>query len=1022
MDWIALAHRRMLVALLVAGACSVAGIAHAAETDQGTRLPPSVDELYASPATKEARAQIEADAQRRAASLPSTHADIERSQDAYAGLDRTSAIHEAKLALGEAVDDIAYNPFSAAPGAVRGFLSDYSAQVTLPDGSAGLLVSDIPLAVADSDGHREPVDLAVENVPGGVSPVAPLADVVLGARSRDGLSLSQQGVSLVPLGDDVAGSMQGQSLIYPNQDVDTDLVAKPSAAGFESYDVLRSADSPEVMRFQVRMQPGDELVAVDSGGAAVIRDGHHVADVSRPNSVDADGVSLPTSLSVAGDVLAIAVERSSTTRYPVVVDPIVSDPTLTEHDDWQAQSATQYKNWYSAHYIPSGYLDQGEMSAAAYQGGYGAGEYIGGYAPHTFIQGEEVDWWRQSPGDSKIYSMQWRGALAPAAASALGTLQSCIYVGIRTADWQHWDAPLPPPLCTYSGDYRVTVCTAANCQRGGGTPSNVAFWSLAIGSPTTISEAAQNTFVAYASSITLAISDDQAPTISSGPTAPSPTTGTGQSVSVTAGDTGVGITGIQFASDKLTASQNSAWTQSAAVSPPPPNPACTSTSRTSAVPDCPRTVASSAPLGTLPEGHHTITATAVDAVGNTTTGQSNVVIDRSAPGAVSDQAAWYQASSQTTDVTWAPASDPALADGTPGAGTASYDYRVSRSGGTWSAWTSTPYPGFSLSGSRNGEPLDVDVRAVDGAGNVGPMASTHLVATPPPSTANCSSQSIGAYPSTCTTSDDDTDPMDSSDPPEETQLDPYSPSTDTSGGSVTSPIQRSYVVGVKETLSPGQAGYVPQDKRWTTMRNRPQAYVIGQAHDGWTINSDQASNDVQSGDGTKRDWRRGRVTDKAHPIDPPYGCGWITTSNLHGSSDLDETTTCNSEIYHLHDFSSWTNCPPKTQIPSSSGAHCTHGTMVSLTASAALCANVGLTPQGNTVSQCRSPLGETLPRGACIEWRYVTTDNNWVMAKVRKRRNPAASWVFVPRTSINIPNNEFPNILTHGANGTCPDH
>jgi hypothetical protein len=78
-----------------------------------------------------------------------------------------------------------------------------------------------------------------------------------------------------------------------------------------------------------------------------------------------------------------------------------------------------------------------------------------------------------------------------------------------------------------------------------------------------------------------------------------------------------------------------------------------------------------------------------------------------------------------------------------------------------------------------------------------------------------------------------------------------------------------------------------------------------------------------------------------------------------------------------------------------------------------MCADVQLTTTGDT-NGCKVPIGQTLPKGTCIEWRYITTDDKLFMAKIRTRENPRGSWVFVPRSANDTRPEELPNILTRG--------
>jgi hypothetical protein len=101
-------------------------------------------------------------------------------------------------------------------------------------------------------------------------------------------------------------------------------------------------------------------------------------------------------------------------------------------------------------------------------------------------------------------------------------------------------------------------------------------------------------------------------------------------------------------------------------------------------------------------------------------------------------------------------------------------------------------------------------------------------------------------------------------------------------------------------------------------------------------------------------------------------------------------------------------------------AHCTHGTMVYLTHSAEICADVGLTLIGVTSPGCVASMDDTLSAGTCVKWRYITTDNRWVMVSDERRTNKAGRWFFIKRSSLASNARRLPNILTHGRQGHTP--
>ncbi|HEX8101110.1 MAG TPA: DNRLRE domain-containing protein [Solirubrobacteraceae bacterium] len=93
-----------------------------------------------------------------------------------------------------------------------------------------------------------------------------------------------------------------------------------------------------------------------------------------------------------------------------------------------------------------------------------------------------------------------------------------------------------------------------------------------------------------------------------------------------------------------------------------------------------------------------------------------VYVDRTPPRQPTNLRADYDVESGSADIEWL-ATDPALADGSPGSGVKTFTYRYRRAGGDWSAWRETAEPGFTFESAIVGESVGVEVRATDGAGN-----------------------------------------------------------------------------------------------------------------------------------------------------------------------------------------------------------------------------------------------------------------------------------------------------------------
>jgi YD repeat-containing protein len=453
---------------------------------------------------------------------------------------------------------------------------------------------------------------------------------------------------------------------------------------------------------------------------------------------------------------------------------------------------------------------------------------------------------------------------------------------------------------------------------------------------------------------------------------------------------------------------------------------------------CPATVNQTLSIGesALTEGAHTFRQVTQDLAGHTSTSMAwTVGVDRTPPGQASAFVGYFDETTNVADIEWDPAVDQPAADGTPGSGVASYTYRWRHDSGVWSGWISTISPGTDLPSSAVGDEFDIEVQAYDAVGNLGAGVSEHIVTVATPDTSDCMAHETGGYPASCIDADMHETPMDEDDEGESVSLTgDVGPSTFGVQPMTTGPSRTGYHITVHED---SDAPYhTPLGKRWATIRNRGGKWVIGNAHQGWQFASDYEEDSVPTTGGSTRPWYRGRTINPSGviPVTTPNsgehstGCGWIVNSNATPDFDPDDNAECGLgtglNVMDLEEFTLMTNCPPRDQIPVDSHgekvAHCTHGTMVYLTHAAEMCADVAMTPMGQTDTDCVAPIGDTLSAGTCVKWRYITSDNKWVMISDERRTNQAGRWVFIPRTSLVANARRLPNILTHGRQGNCP--
>jgi YD repeat-containing protein len=459
---------------------------------------------------------------------------------------------------------------------------------------------------------------------------------------------------------------------------------------------------------------------------------------------------------------------------------------------------------------------------------------------------------------------------------------------------------------------------------------------------------------------------------------------------------------------------------------------------TTTMPDlCPASFSSPVTINPAPliEGAHVVRQTATDLAGNVATSATwNLFVDRTGPGQASGFVGYFDDTTNMADIAWDPPADPAAADGTPGSGVFSYTYRWRQGAGAWSGWINTSAAGTELPSTQVGSSFDIDVQAYDAVGNLGAGVSAHVVTVALPDTSDCLAHDVGGYPASCVDAAMQDSPMDEDDEGESVSLvADDAPSAFGAQPMTAGPLHTGFHITVNET-NPSHP--TPIGARWATIRNSGGKWAIGNAHQGWQFASDYEDDAIPTTGGSTRPWYRGRAIDPSGllPVTTPSsgthstGCGWIVNVNVTPDIDPDPSAACGlgtgTNVMDLENFTLRTNCPPENQVPVDSHgekvAHCTHGTMVYLTQSATRCADVGMTPMGQTNSACVASMGDTLSAGTCVKWRYITSDNKWVMVSDERRTNQAGRWFFIPRSSLASNPRRLPNILTHGRQGKCP--
>jgi streptogramin lyase len=355
---------------------------------------PSVDELLSGE-----QAQLARTARR---SAPAAVAQRTASHSAFEGLSARTAISEAKEAFPSLIGHTAGGTPQLSSGErVVHYLTNHAAQVSLP-GRVGVIEALQPIASTSTHGAHVPFDLTLGRTGDSYAPLrSPVALSVPSSLSH-GVQLPAAGVSLVPVDRHgaalaaSAGQPEGAGVFWNLTNSgslnDAAALAKASPRGFDLSTLLFSERSPSQLYFRVGMPAGARLRQQPDGSIQIVKGRQTIATVSPPSAEDAEGTSVPASMSVSGDVISVHVDVDGDYLYPIAVDPEVNDSQLAK------TSAGKRSNWEfhtnSAHFSRSEtYGGPGsERLETQASGGYGPSEY--GF------------WGYQTKGVSHIYEIK----------------------------------------------------------------------------------------------------------------------------------------------------------------------------------------------------------------------------------------------------------------------------------------------------------------------------------------------------------------------------------------------------------------------------------------------------------------------------------------------------------------------------------------------------------------------------------------------------------------------------------------
>jgi hypothetical protein len=477
------------------------------------------------------------------------------------------------------------------------------------EGEDAFVMATRPLRVPDSRGELTPVDITLDEVADGWQPKNPLEPYAISDKQPGQVAFTRAGVTITPASvpAQAAGVRAGETVLFGATQPDTDTIIKPGTEGVQYAWQLRSPQSPEQLVLRLDLPSGAVLSSGKAGDVAVTKDDKVLVRIAPVMAFGADGEPVSTSMRVDGDSVSINVaHRDEDVAYPIIVDPEV---VAGFYFPYQGLDAFGY--WQT--YNHSG----GKMALVGGDHNYGRGLYVQSSpypmepVPTPFNPGsgpadaDRAGWYFNAPGQARIYKVYNTLSM-----HILGTsLHTCMYVGIAQPGISGWDGPNGLTFgegCAPFASYPWTSEVPGGI--GNGTPGNAfvfSDYSYSVNS---------SQFNSYFRDAEIRMTDSDFPGISSFGVTDAWTNDPATPMYILAGDASTGVRTINV-------SGPSGWSQAGAYT----NPNCL-------YGPCTPQLSQTRTIGDMPEGAYTLTATAIDAAGNPSTGLSRTVrFDHTAP-------------------------------------------------------------------------------------------------------------------------------------------------------------------------------------------------------------------------------------------------------------------------------------------------------------------------------------------------------------------------------------------------------
>lgn len=362
--------------------------------------------------------------------------------------------------------------------------------------------------------------------------------------------------------------------------------------GLETFNEIRSEDSPESYTYRFDAPGGVTLSRQAQSGAVEVRQGDRVlAQISAPTATEADGTTIDVTEELDGATLKLSIaHRGADVAYPIQLDPFIDDEFT-----WVDGSAQQYWDgatswhWATASTGFTGYL--GDLFG--WRGMHVYSAYSGSRYFSAF-EGTNSYWYYQHPGPTARIQLasfgNWYNLtdynVAPGA---------CVWSGLWDTAAGHMDNWYLYVACPGVGPWG-SVHTATSPNGGNILMTGLTFQSAGY----------RGAFWSVVGSVGVHLDDSVAPTVSA--SVPAIATDPNAAFVFNSADTGLGLRRIRVDSPT-----DPAWDY--ASDETFKNPAgveCLGTPRAT----CPPTRQSTSRLGNLGPGSHTIRIQVWDKVNN----------------------------------------------------------------------------------------------------------------------------------------------------------------------------------------------------------------------------------------------------------------------------------------------------------------------------------------------------------------------------------------------------------------------